>query len=216
MPNRPPITAARFGLDRLVHPPLRADARRNYEALLAAADELFTAYGPDVSLDEIARRAGVGNATLYRHFPDRRDLLVAVCVGEVKALCRLGDELATDPDAGRALTRWLRAYIKHVSSKHGLAAAFATGRRADSDLVAACQAAVEAIGCSLLQRAQDGGAVRTDVNLPDIVTLVNAIAMATETAYANQAERMLSIVLAGIAEPAGPVRNRRQARKAGR
>jgi len=67
-----------------------------------------------------------------------------------------------------------------------------------------------------LQRARDGGAVRTDVNLPDIVTLVNAIAMATETADENEAERMLSIVRAGIAEPAGPVRNRRQARKAGR
>ena len=60
---------------------MRADARRNYDALVAAADEIFTAHGPGASLDEIARRAGVGNATLYRHFPDRRDLLVAVCVG---------------------------------------------------------------------------------------------------------------------------------------
>jgi AcrR family transcriptional regulator len=216
MPSRPPITAAHFGLNDLVHPPVRADARRNYEALLAAADELFTAYGPDVSLDEIARRAGVGNATLYRHFPDRRDLLVAVCVGEVEALCELGDELDADPDASRALTRWLRAYITHVSSKHGLAAAFATGRRADSELVAACQAAVQAIGRSLLQRAQDVGAVRTDINLPDIVTLVNAIAMATETADDHGADRMLSIVLAGIAQPAAPDRRRRPARKADR
>jgi AcrR family transcriptional regulator len=85
MPQPPPIDGARIGLDQLVHPPLRADARRNYNALLAAADELFTSHGPDVSLDEIARRAGVGNATLYRHFPDRRDLLVAVCVGEYSA-----------------------------------------------------------------------------------------------------------------------------------
>src|ERR1700722_4510291 len=129
MPNRPPITAARFGLDRLVHPPMRADARRNYDALLIAADELFTIHGPDVALDEIARRAGVGNATLYRHFPDRRDLLVAVCVSEVKALCALGEQLDTHPDPGRAVTSWLRAYIEHVSAKHGLAAAVATRRR---------------------------------------------------------------------------------------
>jgi AcrR family transcriptional regulator len=198
MQQTPPADP-RSWLDLLVHPPLRADARRNYEALLAAADELFTTDGPGASLDKIARRAGVGNATLYRHFPDRRDLLVAVCVGDVRALCQLGDELHADPDAGQALTRWLRAYIDHVSAKHGLAAAFATGRRDDSELVAACQAAVAAIGSSLLRRAQDGGAVRTDVTLPDVVTLVNAIAMATEGTAAGEADRMLAIVLAGIA-----------------
>jgi AcrR family transcriptional regulator len=198
MPQTSPADP-RAGLDLLVHPPLRADARRNYEALLAAADELFTTDGPEASLDKIARRAGVGNATLYRHFPDRRDLLVAVCVGDVKALCNLGDELHADPDAGQALTRWLRAYIDHVSAKHGLAAAFATGRRDDSELVAASQAAVAAIGTSLLRRAQDSGAVRTDVTLPHVVTLVNAIAMATESSSADEADRMLAIVLAGIA-----------------
>jgi AcrR family transcriptional regulator len=201
MPQPPPISAARFGLDHLVHPPMRADARRNYDALLAAADELFTTHGPDVALDEIARRAGVGNATLYRHFPDRRDLLVAVCVGEVEALCILGEELEADPDPGRALARWLRAYIEHVSAKHGLAAAFATGRREDSELVAACQVAVEAIGTSLLQRAKDDGPVRIDVNLPDVITLVNAIAMAAETTDDPAADRLLAIVLAGITRP---------------
>ena len=200
MPQPPPTSAARFGLDQLVHPPMRADARRNYDALLAAADELFTTHGPDVALDEIARRAGVGNATLYRHFPDRRDLLVAVCVGEVEALCILGEELEADPDPGRALARWLRAYIEHVSAKH-LAAAFATGRRDDSELVAACQAAVEAIGTSLLQRAKDDGPIRIDVNLPDVITLVNAIAMAAETTDDPAADRLLAIVLAGITQP---------------
>ncbi len=198
MPQRPPITATRSGLDHLVHPPMRADARRNYEALLVAAEELFTAHGPNVSLDEIARRAGVGNATLYRHFPDRRDLLVAVCVGEVETLCALGEELHAESDAGQALTSWLRAYIDHVSAKHGLAAAFATGRRDDSELVAACQTAVEAIGTSLLRRAQKEGAVRDDVKLPDVITLVNAIAMATESTDHRNANRMLAIVLAGI------------------
>jgi AcrR family transcriptional regulator len=194
-------------------PPMRADARRNYEALVAAADELFTAKGPNVALDEIARRAGVGNATLYRHFPDRRDLLVAVCVGEVEALCRRGEELQTDRDAGRAFTGWLRAYIDHVRAKHGLAAAFATGRRDDSELIAASQSAVEAIGTSLLQRAKDDRAVRTDVALRDVITLVNAIAMATETSDDHEADRLLAIVLAGITPTptaAAPRRPRRQ------
>jgi AcrR family transcriptional regulator len=196
-----PMSAAHFRLDHLVDPPMRADARRNYDALLAAADELFTTNGPDVALDEIARRAGVGNATLYRHFPDRRDLLLAVCVSEVKALCALGEQLVADPDAGEAFTRWLRAYITHVSAKHGLAAAFAAGRRDDSDFVAACQTAVETVGTSLLRRAQDGGAVRIDITLRDVIPLVNAIAMATETTDDREADRMLAIVVAGIAAP---------------
>jgi AcrR family transcriptional regulator len=204
MPKPPPITAGRSGLDHLVHPPMRADARHNYEALLAAADELFTTHGPNAPLDEIARRAGVGNATLYRHFPDRRDLLVAVCVGEVEALCAVGAELEADAEAGRAFTRWLHAYIDHVSSKQGLASAFATGRRDDSELIAACQSAVAAIGISLLQRAQDVGAVRDDVELADVVTLVNAIAMAGEATGAHETDRMLAIVLIGIgAQPLG-------------
>lgn len=203
MPKPQPEVPIRAALDRLVDPPIRADARRNYDALLTAADELFATNGPDVALDEIARRAGVGNATLYRHFPDRRDLLVAVCVSEMNALCALGEHLDTDPDAGRALTGWLRAYIEHVSAKHGLAAAFATGRREDSELVEACQAAVEAIGTALLQRAQKSGTVRTDVTLRDVITLVNAIAMATEATGADEADRMLAIVLSGIAQPEG-------------
>jgi AcrR family transcriptional regulator len=198
-----PGTSTGSALDRLVDPPIRADARRNYDALLAAADELFATHGPDVAMDEIARRAGVGNATLYRHFPDRRDLLVAVCVSDVKALCALGEDLAGHPDAGEALTRWLRGYIGHVSAKHGLAAAFATGRREDSELVAACQTAVEAIGTSLLQRAQESRTVRADVTLRDVITLVNAIAMATETSADDEADRMLAIVLSGIAQPPG-------------
>jgi AcrR family transcriptional regulator len=211
MPKPSPLNVARFALDQLIDPPIRADARRNYDALLAAADELFTTNGPDVALDEIARRAGVGNATLYRHFPDRRDLLVAVCVSEVRALCTLGEQLDTDPDAGQALTRWLRAYITHVSAKHGLAAAFATGRREDSELVAACQAAVQVIGTSLLQRAQDSGTVRTNVTLRDVITLVNAIAMAAETTDKGEADRMLAIVLTGIAQPSRkePTRKRK-------
>jgi len=90
-----------------------------YDPLLAAADELVTTNGPEVALDEIARRAGVANATLYRHFLDRCDLLVAVCVSEVKALCTLGEQLDQNPDASQALTRWLRAYITRVSARHG-------------------------------------------------------------------------------------------------
>jgi AcrR family transcriptional regulator len=200
--------ATRSALQDLVRPPKRADARGNYMALLAAADEVFTSHGPDAPLDEIARRAGVGNATLYRHFPTRRDLLVAVCVDEVEALCSLGERLESHAPAGDALTQWLRAYIDHVSSKNGLAAAFATGRREDSELVASCQAAITAVGTALLRRAQLEGAVRSSVGLQDLITLVNAIAMATESGGRGEANRLLTLVLEGVSSaPArGPQR----------
>jgi len=157
--------------------------------------------------DVVAHYAGARSRAVKKpgfvccDFPDRRDLLVAVCVGEVRALCLLGEQLDADPDANLALTRWLRAYIAHVSARRGLAAAFVTGDREDSEFVAACQTAVEAIGTSLLKRAQDGGTVRADIGLRDVITLVNAIAMASETSDESEADRMLAIVLAGIAQP---------------
>ena len=201
MPRRPPISPARSALGHLTHPPLRADGRRSYEALLAAADEMFSTHGPGAPLDAIARRAGVSNATLYRHFSDRRDLLVAVCVTEVEALCTRGEELLTEPDGAQALGAWLRAYVDHVRAKHGLAAAFATGAREDSGFVAACRAVVEDIGTALLARAIDEGAVRPDVKLADITTLLNAIAMATEsTRDPRETEGLLSIVVDGIGQ----------------
>jgi AcrR family transcriptional regulator len=194
-------TDPRARLTELIRPPMRVDARRNYEALLSAANEMFSARGPDASLDEIARNAGVGNATLYRHFPDRRDLLIAVCIEDVEALCALGDRLQRQPNAGEALTRWLRAYTKHVSAKHGLAAAFATGRREDSEFVAACHTAIHAIGSSLLERAQCSGEIRPDVNAVELITLVNAIAIATECQSGKEANRLLGLVFDGIRRP---------------
>lgn len=200
MAKRTPTPDPRARLTELIRPPLRADARRNYEALINAANAMFSARGPDAPLDEIARRAGVGNATLYRHFPDRRDLLVAVCIEDVEALCVLGDRLQRQPKAGEALTRWLRAYIKHVSDKHGLAAAFATGRREDSEFVAACHAAIHTIGSSLLERAQQAGEIRPDVSADELLTLVNAIAIAAETQSAKESNRLLGLIFHGICQ----------------
>jgi len=190
-------------LGALVHPPIRADARRNYEALLVAGSEVFATNGPDASLDEIARRAGVGNATLYRHFPTRRDLLVAVCVGEVETLCALGEQLRSGRRPADALAGWLRAYVEHVSSKHGLGAAMMTGRPEDSAVVTACHAAIDATGAALLERAQQAGEIRVDLDLADLLKLVNAIAIATESDGMDQADRLLRLILDGIAASSG-------------
>ncbi|GHJ39940.1 TetR/AcrR family transcriptional regulator [Streptomyces sp. TS71-3] len=198
--SQPIAGSPRAELARLASPPLRADARRNYEAVLAAAAEVFGAGGPDASLDEIARRAGVGNATLYRHFPHRRDLLIAVCVDEVEKLCVIGEELRSQGHgpSGDALESWLHAYIDHVRTRSGLGAAFATGNSQDSPFVATCRAAVGEVGSALLRDAQQAGTARADLRLDDLLTLANAIAIVTESSTGDQARDLLKLVMEGV------------------
>lgn len=184
---------------QLARLPARADARRNYEALVVAADEIFTEDGPDAPLDVIARRAGVGNATLYRHFPTRRDLLVAVCVGEVETLCDLAERLRAEPDPRDALIDWIRAYIDHVSAHRGLGAALNTGTQEDNTLVAVCQAAVAEACGGLLEAAVRGGGIRRDLRIADLLALVGALATASESGDAQRPERLLHLVIEGIA-----------------
>src|SRR5215203_6860246 len=111
-----PTTAARAPRQRS----LRADARRNHERLLTAARATFDEHGADASLDDIARRAGVGIGTLYRHFPTRSDLVQAVYVDEVEALSHRAGEL-TDLEAWEALTAWLQGFVGYVATKQALA-----------------------------------------------------------------------------------------------
>src|SRR3954453_8329205 len=99
----------------------RADASRNAARLLAAARALIAEVGNDVALNDVARRAGVGNATLYRHFPTRGDLLVAVYADEVAALCGRGENLLAAADPGDALFAWLDDFVAHVATKRALA-----------------------------------------------------------------------------------------------
>src|SRR3954469_18159951 len=99
----------------------RADARRNHELLLAAAKEVFAEQGADAPLDDIARRAGIGNATLYRNFPTRADLMVAVFADEVAELSSRGEDLLGESCADDGLFAWLRVFIEHVATKRDLA-----------------------------------------------------------------------------------------------
>jgi AcrR family transcriptional regulator len=184
--------------DRLARLPARADARRNYQALVAAADKVFAELGPDAPLDVIARRAGVGNATLYRHFPSRRDLLVAVSAGEVEALCALAARLRSGRDARAALTRWLQAYIDHLNMHRSLGAAFDTGRREDSVLRTAARDAIQAASGALLEEAKQAGEVRPDVRIADLLTLASAVATAAEPGDREHTDRLLRLMLDGI------------------
>jgi AcrR family transcriptional regulator len=180
----------------LLRRPMRADARRNYERLIAAAGELFAAYGPDASLDEIARRAEVGNATLYRHFPTREALIVAVCADDVETLCRLGERLADQAGPDVAIVGWLRAFVDHVTARNGLAAALMAAGRDGQAAVAACQTALEAAGSRLLDAAQERGTFRPDVTIADLLRIVTAVAMTATSA--DEAQRLLGVVLLGV------------------
>ena len=118
-----PSTPDKPRTPRTPRQPLRADAARNVQALITAAKELFDEQGTDIALDEVARRAGVGNATLYRNFPTRADLIVAVYADEVAELCLHGAALLMTESAGEGLFAWLDRFVVHVATKRALALA---------------------------------------------------------------------------------------------
>jgi AcrR family transcriptional regulator len=176
--------------------PRRADARRNAELLLTAAKDVFDEHGVDAPLDDIARRAGVGNATMYRHFPTRRELIVAVYAEEVTALCDRGQALLHDRAPGEALFGWLRAFIAHVAGKRALALAIPNdpgGQR--SALFDRWHSAMLATASALLTRAQRAGAIRADLDTADLLALANAIALTG--ADPGRTERLLDLVRRG-------------------
>ncbi len=155
--------------------PRRADAQRNVERLIAAARTAFAEDGPNASLDDIARAAGVGPGTLYRHFPTRLALFEAVYRDNVERLCAEGDRLATSEAAGPALIDWLQGFVTVISQKRGLAAALTEEGRT-SELFAQCHAMINATGGMLLDRAKAEGAVRDEVALDDLLKMTKAFA----------------------------------------
>ncbi|QKG22715.1 TetR/AcrR family transcriptional regulator [Actinomadura verrucosospora] len=176
----------------------RADAQRNRDLILTAAKKVFTERGPSAPLDDIARRAGVGNATLYRHFPTRRDLLVAVYSDEVTDLTTQGRDLLRQDPPADALFTWLRAFITHVADKADLARAIPEDGR--SPLFDQWHAAMHTALAPLLARAQETGAVRPDLDGRDLLALAGGIA--TAGSGAAQTDRLLRLVREGIATPA--------------
>ena len=182
-----------------LQPPRRADARRNYEKLIEAARAAFADSGSQASLEEIARRAGVGIGTLYRHFPTRQALLEAVYVDEVEALSRSADELADLPPWD-ALAEWLRRYVSYAVTKHALAEELAASVGAETTVFKLCKGAIWGAGEPLLQRAQDAGVVRRDTSFIDVARMVFGIA-AIPGADPEQIQRILDVALDGLRYP---------------
>jgi AcrR family transcriptional regulator len=180
--------------------PKRADARRNMELLLSAAREAFAEHGPNASLDDIARRAGVGPGTLYRHFPNRLALLEALYRDVVDQLCAEGDSLLETEPPGEGLIAWLRAFVGYVAVKHGLAAALSSEVGKDSKVFDESRARIFATGGALLIRAKDAGDVNPDADLGDLFKLVSAIAQAGDQSPEGAAlsERLLRLAMDGL------------------
>jgi AcrR family transcriptional regulator len=179
--------------------PMRADARRNIERLIATAREAFATQGANAPLDDIARAAGVGSGTLYRHFPTRLALLEAVYRDSVERLCSEGDRLAATEPPADALIDWLRGFVTVVSEKRGLAAALSDEGRAQT-LFGECHAMINASGAALLDRAKDAGAIRPEVPLADLLRMAKAFAAAAESSPEGSAlaERLLALSMDGL------------------
>jgi AcrR family transcriptional regulator len=176
--------------------PKRADARRNYDKVLAAAREAFAERGDSTSLEEIARRAEVGIGTVYRHFPNRQALLEAVYVDEVESLCRSAAELDGLP-AWDAFAAWVHRLVGYLATKQALAHELLEYLDRDAPLFKTCRASLMTAGQPLLERAQQAHAVRADASLWDIIQMVGGIAR-IPGAEREQIEHILAIALDGL------------------
>ena len=175
--------------------PKRADARRNYDALVAAARAAFAEDGTGAPLEDVAERAGVGIGTLYRHFPTRVALLEAVYVDEVEAMARAADDLSELP-SWDALSQWLHQYVGFAATKRALNEALLEAAP-ESDALLACRTALANAGTALVERAQRDGVIRADTNFLDVGRMVGGIAM-IPTADPEQKQRLLSLALDGL------------------
>jgi len=176
--------------------PKRADARRNYEKLLAAAAEAFAEQGTDATLEDIAARAGVGIGTLYRHFPTRPDLLEAVYLEEVQGICASAEKYVHLPP-WEALTGWLREFITFAATKRALAEEMFTYIDRDSEVFKSCAQVIYGAGEPLLKRAQEAGEVRADTDISDVTKMISGIA-AIRASDPEQIDRIVSVALDGL------------------
>ncbi|HWA54874.1 MAG TPA: TetR family transcriptional regulator [Solirubrobacterales bacterium] len=176
--------------------PKRADARRNYDKLVSAAREAFAEKGTSATLEDVARRAGVGIGTLYRHFPTRQDLLEAVYLEGVEGICRAVENYEDLPP-WEALSGWLHEFVGFAATKRALAEDLLAYIDRDAKVFTACGGAIFAAGEPLLKRAQDAGVVRPDADIADVTKMVSGIA-AIRTADAEQIDRILGVALDGL------------------
>jgi AcrR family transcriptional regulator len=189
---------------------LRADARRKREAILAAAAEVFLEYGADVALDEVARHAGVGIGTLYRHFPSREALLAGAYVREVNLLCDGVETLLAEQPADQALITWMQRFIGYVAERPGMAVALKSiVHGADSAAVEASHQRIYTALHELVAAAESSGTIRPDACSDDLAGALSGLSLITgQPGSRDRANRLVTLLVDGLryGAPATPPR----------
>lgn len=183
---------------------VRADAKRNIDALLQAAMAVFATSGVDAPVREIAEKAGVGIGTIYRHFPQRSDLIVAVFRREVDACADAATVLATEHDTDEALARWMQRYVDFIAAKRGLATALHSGNPAYQTLPAYFQKRLRPALKTLLDAAAAAGEVRAGIEPNDLLRAVASLCAPAHDGNPAHPRRMVALLVDGLRYRARP------------
>ncbi|MFG1991774.1 TetR/AcrR family transcriptional regulator [Actinoplanes sp. NPDC048988] len=183
--------------------PMRADARRKREAIIAAAVEVFEERGVDIALDEVARRADVGIATLYRHFPTREALITGAYLHEIGRLCAGADELLAGLPADEAMKTWMRRFIGNAQGRPGLAMALKSIVKAtDAEGLAAAHDEVYTALQKFLDAGYRDGIFATRVEAAVLATALSGISLASDAAGREaQAAAIIDLTVNGLRYP---------------
>ena len=178
---------------------MRADAQRNRDALLEAATAAFTEHGTEASLEDVAKRAGVGIGTLYRHFPTRDALVEAAYRRGVEGLCDQADLLAASHPPVEALELWMSAFVGYVATKRGLATSLKLASDKNADLFAYVHGRIRGALGGLLAAAEQAGEIRSDVSPPDLLRALGGLCMVSDQPdWQDQARRLISLLMDGL------------------
>ncbi|WP_075740925.1 TetR/AcrR family transcriptional regulator [Actinoalloteichus sp. GBA129-24] len=182
--------------------PRRADARRNKETLLDAAASIFVTSGVDAPVRDIAAKAGVGTATIYRHFPTRADLIIAVYRHQVDACAEAGPALlATSPTPHVALGRWVDLFVDFLVTKHGLAAALQNDNTGFETLHAYFLDRLLPVCTRLLDAAAASGEIRPDLNAYQLMRGVGNLCIGADSDLRYDARQLVELLIAGLRRP---------------
>jgi AcrR family transcriptional regulator len=180
--------------------PMRADAMRNYERLVTAARVVFAQQGGGASMEAIAKEAGVGVGTLYRHFPKRIDVVEAVYREDVDELVSVAESAVAEFEPWPALAAWLEAFVRYAIGKRRFLTELHEAFEKNPDLRIASRERIEGAIDIVLTRAQDAGVVRTDLDGPDLMQLLGSMCMSA-TLTPEQSQRLLVMIEDGLRPP---------------
>ncbi len=179
--------------------PMRADARRNRDAVLAAAADAFAEHGVEASLEDVALKAGVGIGTLYRHFPTREDLVFATYQREVELLSQSAPELLAELPPADALREWMRRFVRYAATKRGMVGMLRTLMQTRAEMFADTKQLINGAAQQLLVAAAGAGGIRGDITSEELMRSMGGICMANDqSGPPDTASRLVDLVFDGL------------------